>query len=948
MTPLRPWREVAIPHEDVLKGTFQQAEFAADISRVHAGTAGEEYQDAPLFFQRTFITEGMRLLLLSVLQRLSGRGGDPVIQLQTAFGGGKTHTMLAVYHLATHPLPSELTGISAILDEVGLTELPKARIAIIDGVKLAPNQPQIYDGHSIHTLWGELAWQLAGADGYALVAEADISGTSPGKDVLEQLLCMAAPCVILMDELVSYVRQFADKSLTGGTLSSNLSFIQALTEALKAVPTAILLASLPASEKEAGDSYGTRALDALAHTFARVHALWKPVGTEEAFEIVRRRLFTQNLSPQAVEQTCKAFTAYYTDNASYFPKETCDVNYEDRLRKAYPIHPEVFDRLYEDWSSLDNFQRTRGVLKLMAKVIHRLWEDDNKDPLIMPGNIPLYSGDALNDLVYYLPEGWNPVVERDIDGARAETRNIERNDPRLGGIQACRRLARSIFLGSAPSGNHLTPDGYKGINEAHIYLGAAMPEQHLAVYKDALMRLSDKLYYLNKDSEHYWFDTRPNLRREMEDRKNRFSQADIDKALRGYIQAFVRGGNIFANKVHVFVPHSDIPDDDTLRLVVLRPHAAHSKIPATNTPKSALHEAQTYIEKRGEQPRLYRNRLIFLAADYDHVNRLAELVRSALAWQSIADDIRDERINLDQYNIRQAREALTTAERVAKKSAEESYRWVIAPSGEEQGAIEWDTHNMTLRHNMQPMQEIERILKEYELVLDAWAPFHLDAKLKSYYWKGDKKHIKAKQVWEDFCRYLYLPRLRDKAVLQKTLESSTASRDFFATAQGQEAETYKGFVFGTVTLIVLDESLLIISHEAALEHETRVNEVEETKRAYAGFELEPPPDLHIGGGKIIGANGVRTDPNIVPQPKVNAVKRRFFGSVEIKPHTALKEMKDVVDEVLMYLIQRPNTEVKISIEMEADCSDMQGFDVNIVRTVTENATTLKFKNKGFE
>jgi len=204
---IKPWREIAVPHEDVLKGTFQQAEFAADLSRVHDGTATPEYQNPVLFYQRTFITEGMRLLLDSVLKRLTGQGGDPVIQLQTAFGGGKTHTMLAVYHLAKgEAAAGELPGVPPILDAAGVTELPRARMVVLDGNKLAPNMPQTCNGVSVRTLWGQLAWQLGREAGYAQVKEADESGTSPGKEILARLFAEYAPCVILMDELVAYVR----------------------------------------------------------------------------------------------------------------------------------------------------------------------------------------------------------------------------------------------------------------------------------------------------------------------------------------------------------------------------------------------------------------------------------------------------------------------------------------------------------------------------------------------------------------------------------------------------------------------------------------------------------------------------------------------------------------------------------------------------------------------
>src|SRR5690554_1495433 len=166
---LKPWREIAEPHSDVREGKFQQAEFAADLSRVHARTANDEYQNPVLFFQRTFITEGMRLLLDSVVHRLTGRGGDPVIQLQTAFGGGKTHTMLAVYHLAKGEVSaSDMPGIPSILNAAGVVEMPRARIAVLDGIRLSPNQPMKRDGLAVNTLWGELAWQLGGAEGYAM------------------------------------------------------------------------------------------------------------------------------------------------------------------------------------------------------------------------------------------------------------------------------------------------------------------------------------------------------------------------------------------------------------------------------------------------------------------------------------------------------------------------------------------------------------------------------------------------------------------------------------------------------------------------------------------------------------------------------------------------------------------------------------------------------------
>jgi predicted AAA+ superfamily ATPase len=475
-----------------------------------------------------------------------------------------------------------LAGIPQLLKGAGLTDVLQARVAVLDGTARSPGQPWKHGKQAIKTLWGELAWQLGGSDGFALLKDADATGTSPGKDVLSQLLAAYSPCVVLIDELVAYIRQFPEgQTLSGGSYDSNLSFVQALTEAAKLVPTAIVLASLPESDVEAGQR-GISALRALEKTFGRVQALWKPVATEEAFEIVRRRLFESVRDAQARDAVCRAFADAYIAEGAKLPAETQESRYYDRLLQAYPIHPEVFDRLYEDWTTIEGFQRTRGVLKLMAKVIYRLWKDDNKDLFIMPGSLPLHDGSTCNELTCYLPAGWDAVIERDIDGDRAETTELENKEPRFGQIGAARRVARTLFLGSAPA-SAATKVSIRGVDRARVILGCLQPGHPSAVFSDALNRLADRLHYLNSsgdkahDTTRFWFDTRANLRREMEDRKRRF---DDKTEVRGKIaEALKRGaGNAtFFDGVHIFTPHGDVPDDSALRLVVLPPDRWYSR-----------------------------------------------------------------------------------------------------------------------------------------------------------------------------------------------------------------------------------------------------------------------------------------------------------------------------------------------------------------------------------
>lgn len=946
---MKPWREIAEPHSDVREGKFQQAEFAADLSRVHAGTANEEYQSPTLFFQRTFITEGMRLLLDSVVRRLAGKGGDPVIQLQTAFGGGKTHTMLAVYHLAKGTAPaSELQGVSPILDLAGVTELPKARVAVLDGVDMLSlaSKPRAHAGCTVRTLWGELAWQLGGEAGYEHVKEADQTGTAPGKKELADMLAASAPCVILMDELVRYVSQFEEgKTLSGGTYDTQLSFVQALTEALKAVPTAVLLASLPFSDREAGSQQGVKALRALEHYFGRVQALWKPVGTEEAFEIVRRRLFTRINDKLAMEASCRAFSDYYTTNRDDFPQETQDSKYLERLQHAYPIHPEVFDRLYEDWSTLDNFQRTRGVLKLMAKVIHRLWRDGNNEPLIMPGSMPLMDADTRNEAIYYLPPGWDPVIERDVDGERSETWEIENKDTRFGSVQACRRSARAIFLGSAPStSNQLV----RGLELERVLLGVAQPGQQVNLYKDALRRLGERLHYLNHANNRFWLDTRPNLRREMEERKRRFQdKEDVFPTIRERVQRSFASG-IFGG-IHIFTSSGDVPDDWALRLVVLPPDAAYSK----SGQNLAIDRAIEILRKRGDQPRFKQNRLIYVAADYDSVSRLKDHVRSYLAWRSIVADYKDNRIVLDNLMAKQATASLEQAEETVRRMIRETYKWLLAPvqearPGKGLSDVVWE--HFQLNPGAQNWsQEIERVLKENELLITEWAPIHLAKVLKDWFWKDDAKEANALNVWQQSCQQLYLPRLKDSTVFQMAMAAGADSRDFFGFAQGKEDGRYVGFCYGKRTSPIMDSSLLLIEPLAAAAYMEALRAAEEASRA---------KDADAGGGaattSVPGGGG--TASRVEDSAKgayttgVGAAgqtaKKQFYGSIELDPFLAKKQFADLVDEVVQQFTMRPGAKVKIAIEIQAESAT--GFDDGLQRAVKENCNTLKFKSAEFE
>jgi predicted AAA+ superfamily ATPase len=925
---LKPWREVITPHEDVLEGTFQEASFAADLTKVVLGVAPAEYQDPETFFERTVITEGMSLLLQSVVKRLTGKGGDPVVQLQTAFGGGKTHTMMAVLHVASGKVPAKkMLGIPELLDKAKVKELVKARVAVLDGNALSPSHPREHGKVKSNTLWGELAWQIGGEDGYEMVAASDKDGTSPGKDVLSKLFERFGPIVVLMDETVAYVRQLEpNKSYKGGTYNSNLSFLQALTEAASRVPNSMVLASLPESDMEIGDDRAIEVLGAVEKYFGRIEAVWKPVGTDEAFEIVRRRLFGPVQNEKDRDEVCRAFADIYTQEPEKFPAEARDAAYLRRLKASYPIHPEIFGRFYEDWSTLPKFQRTRGVLRLMARLVHSLWRGDNRDFLILPGSIPLDDLNVRNELVKYLPAGWDAIIDKDIDATNAEPRLIDDSTPALGGIQACRRVARTIFLGSAPS---VAAQTVRGMGIERVRLGCAQPGQSVSKYDDAIRRLADRLHYMYSGNDRFWFDLRPNLRREMEDRMQRFdNRLNLYPEVEERLQKMVKSS--LCSAVHVFREAKDIPDKVDLRLVVLDPDQGHKR----KDPESrAVKAAEAILGKHGDKPREFQNRVLFLAPDGNATQTLREQTRRFLAWKSIVDD--QNQLNLDKHHVKEAEKSRDEANARVDGSIKETYRLLLVPmqDPESEGGLStvvWEDEALSLAGSSYD-RAIETATREREWVIKAWAPPHLGALLAKWFWKAEKPSVSITKVWFDTCRYLYMPRLVSADVFTQTVRDGVAHKDWFAYAAAEKDGVLEGLLFGSSGGVYVNEPALLVRPDAAAAGQPKpVATVASTTEPTTGSDRPPV------SGRPKKASG----------PPAQAVLRRFHGTIDVAVPDPIGHFSEIVQNVIEHFSAQYGTEVAVTIDIEARRGD--GFDAKTVRIVRENSATLKFRIAEFE
>jgi predicted AAA+ superfamily ATPase len=954
---LKPWREVVTPHKDVASGRYQQAEFAADLWQVHIGEGSDEYRKPVEFFRRTYLTDSLKSLLTGAVRRVTGKGGDPVVQLQTNFGGGKTHSMLTLYHLFSGTVPTELSGVDAILKDAGVTKLPTVNRVVLVGNKISPGNPVIKtDGTVVRTLWGELAWQLGYAAGgvkeakkaFKRIQADDERATSPG-DVLRELMNKYGPSLILIDEWVAYARQLHDQSdLPAGSFETHFTFAQALTESAKAAQQCLLVISLPASDTtgsphavaedvEVGGERGRAALDRLRNAVGRVESSWRPASAEEGFEIVRRRLFEPLVEkPQFVarDTVAQAFYDLYRTQHHEFPPECRESDYEKRLKAAYPIHPEIFDRLYNDWSTLVKFQRTRGVLRLMAAVIHSLWENGDRNPLILPGNIPIEDRRVQFELTRYLSDNWVPVIERDVDGPHALPLRLDADVPNLGKYAACRRVARTVYLGSAPTATAAN----KGIEDRRIRLGCVMPGENQAVFGDALRRLAAAATFLYQDGGRYWYSTQPTVTKLAEDRAEQYKRDPdaVVKELEKRLRAGLRNTGDFA-RIHA-MPESgqDVPDDMDARLVVLGVDHPYNK----ETSSRAEVAAKAIFESRGNTPRLFRNSLVFLAVDQARLQDLDEAVRRYLAWESIL--LEKDTLDLSPHQVKQAENQKESADGVVESRIPEAYQWLLVPvQSSPQAAIEWQSFRLT---GQGPLAErASKKLRNDALLYTSYAGTLLKMELDRVpLWRsGD--YVAIQQLREDFARYLYLPRLKQPDVLLRAIRDGlgllTWSQDSFAYADSfdEALGRFRGLRCGQIVNVSEDNSGgLLVKADCALKQEEKETKTSTSSPGFPEGSSSTPSQRGKPSQTAEGASGARE----VAKP------RRYHGSVRLDPARVGRDAGRVADEIIAHLEGLVGSSVTVTLEIQAEIPD--GFSDNVVRTVTENSQTLKFLSYGFE
>ena len=929
-TDLTPWREVIQPNTDVIEGTFRKSEFAADLQEVFEGRAKTaEYGETEIFFNQTYITPGLRELLVNTLKRLSGKGGNPVIQLKTGFGGGKTHSLIALYHLISGasilrdlPADDKYARLREEIDEIIEAadwdpDTPlNAQVSVLVGTYLSTTDAdETKQGDPLNTLWGMMADQLGGQDAYDIIGDAARQGTAPGGNQLDKLFEHVGPAVILIDELVAYVR-----NVQGVTQESIYTFFQAVTESVNRSKNITLVATLPEGQQAGGEG-GLTALGTLEAILERVDAVSIPLEVDNAFEVVRRRLFDSLIDETERDLTCEAFRKMYQNSRNEYPDGVNDQRYLQRMKDCYPIHPEIFDRLFQDWAVIQGFQRTRGVLRIMATCISRLYQEQDPSLLIMPANLTLDDpalADEFTRLLARSGGNWDPVVQ-EVDSHGSRTDQIDKKSQNFIEVgSAARRIARTVFLGSATGG------AVKGVTTRQIHIGVVEPGQGVAVYNDALGRMTGNLYFLYNLDDRYYFHTQENLNKVAIDRATEYTDEDIY----GEIVSRLKKAIGLDPDVQVCpTSPSLVRDAETLQYVILPPQMSlPSREKETDIARDTALKILTSSADDDRQ-RTFRNTLLFIAARRDDIRELRNLVKDYLAWDSIVNgNERHEALgNLEGARRDQTNGNLESADDAVTTALFKAYRWALTPL---QTDPQKDVYEFSVTETKYEDGRIKRRLHdkfvEDEAIVTKIAPDIFAGKLQQYVWSSHayQEHIEIDRLWDLIAQNVYMPRIQGRNVLTTCIQEGVAAGTFGYANAYREGD-YQQFYFeeqigglriaegGTAVLINPELARLIKQEEPVPPDPPEPDTDTETEGPGTGTEGEPPQPKG---------------------PTLMVVTKTLQLELPIA-----EDIATIQDEIVRTL-QADGGNVTVEITVIADKSD--GFSENTTRAVKQNSEHL--------
>ncbi|MBE0461501.1 MAG: ATP-binding protein [Candidatus Aminicenantes bacterium] len=800
---LPSWWQVAIPHKDIRENKLNEAIFAADLGDVILGQAPQEYQDASFFFQKTYLTSGLKSLLENVLSLLDGGKGDPVIQVQTPFGGGKTHALLVLYHFIKNRKKIEhLEELSSF------PEIKNAKVAAFIGTHA--------DAVSGKTPWGEIAKQLGH---YEIMKDHDLKRIAPGKEKLRKLLEISGPTLILMDEILEYiVKANRAEKFEKITQGQTLAFMQELSEVVAATENCCLVISLPSSILESYSEDAEKALQQLQKISGRVEAIYTPVEGVELYEVIRTRLFENYGEEKVRKQVAESFFRLYQRMSSDVPSEVREISYKERIEKAYPFHPELIDVLYERWGSYPTFQRTRGVLRLLGEVVADLYKKKKYAPLIQSSLINLRNQTIRREFIKHIGNEFEAVIASDIAGKNAKAPQI---DKKMGSEYENYNIARgastSVFLYSFSAGES------KFTTLPRVRVALLKEGIPTAIVGDSVAKLGDELWYFHSEKNMYSFRNQPNLNRVIIDKEETILEDLIQEEIKSHIQKFT--GNLM--DVYVWPEESsDIPDTKRLKLVIFDPDFSFQ----SEKGKQLVEEV---FNRAGVGLRAFRNALILLLADEDHYNSLKKAMRRFLAVKGIQED-HSLLETLTSKGKEELKEKFKDVQEGIPFKILNAYRH-LAYLGEQ--GISWRDLGMpTIRQNLS--ERVLQYLKDQEKLLSIVTPKYILQK----YFGPEEKEKTAREIYDLSFKAPGMPLLENENVLMEAIERGVKEGILGLREDGDIY--YKQLVSPNIDSIILRGDF---AEELKKKQAEERGEGEEGK--YPSGELPGPPEIEEGEKK---------------------------------------------------------------------------------------------------
>lgn len=615
---MKAFHTIAIPHKDILEGRLTMDVFAADLWEVSQNRGSDEYKDGDTFFRKTYLTQGLGNLLAIVEKRLRGKGGDPVIQIQTPFGGGKTHALIAMYHKA---------------------KVWKAKKIVIAGTALSAEE----------TLWGVMEKQLTeNIDKFS-------AKTAPGKEALRELFSQNQPILILMDEVLEYVTKAAGVKVEESTLAAQtMAFMQELTEVAGTLEKVSLAVTLPASIIEHYDEKAEKLFSQLQKVAGRVEKIYTPVQENEITKIIRRRLFA-DLDENAAKEIIAQFMGYAAKEG-ILPAGMEPSEYRDRFLDSYPFMPEVVDVLYQRWGSFPTFQRTRGVLRLLSLVIHSLKESNR--PYISLADFDLANQEIRQELLKHIGAEYNGIIAADITDSGAGSKKV---DISLGnayrGLNLGSRAATAIFLHS------FSGAAKQGITPGEIKRCATTTDNPASAVAESVEQLYKALFFMQESGDKYFFSNQPNINRIRLAKIENIKEEERVEEENDLLKESIKGGKL---KVFMWEENpANITDAEDLKLIILKKEN-----------KALMKEI---MENKGQTPRVYRNTLFFLYPLESERTGFVNAVTRKIANEHIESD---KNLSLSEEQKKEIRKELKKAETGLKESIRRFYRMVAVPHKE--------------------------------------------------------------------------------------------------------------------------------------------------------------------------------------------------------------------------------------------------------------------------